>query len=129
MGVMLRLVGYAVILFGLGMAGAMVMTNSGELQALFGVFALGGLAVVLIGGALLAIGALLGRGKVKASGPGLTPEQQQLLDAQEFQATRRDEQGADKSARSAWEHSNENYQEFGRNPASAGDRRSRPGNR
>lgn len=89
---MLRLVGYATILFGLGIAGAMLVINSGELQVLFGVFALVGLVVVLIGGALLAIGALVGRGKAKASGPMLTPEQQQLLDAQEFQATRRDQQ-------------------------------------
>lgn len=92
MGVMLRLVGYAAILFGLGMAGTMLMINSGELQVLFGVFALVGLVVVLMGGALLAIGALVGRGKAKPSGPGLTPEQQQLLDAQEFLATRRDQQ-------------------------------------
>lgn len=91
MGMMLRLVGAAAILFGLGVAGAMVMTDSGELQALFGVFALGGLVIALIGGALIAIGALLRRGKAKARGPQLTPEQQQLLDAQEFLAARRDE--------------------------------------
>ncbi|WP_173977242.1 hypothetical protein [Magnetospirillum sp. LM-5] len=92
---MLRLVGYAAILFGLGVAGAMVMVNSGELQVLFGVFALGGLGVVVIGGVLLAVGALVGRGKAKESGPRLTPEQQQILDAQEFQATRGGEQGSD----------------------------------
>ena len=95
MGMMLRLVGCSSIVFGLALAGAMVMImiNSGELQVLFGVFALGGLAVTLIGGGVLAIGALVGRGKAKAPGRRLTPEQQQLADAQEFQATRRDEQG------------------------------------
>lgn len=88
---MLRVVGYAAILFGLGLAGTMLMSESGELQVLFGLFALVGLLVVLAGGALLAIGTLLGRRKAKASGPRLTPEQQQLRDAQEFQASRREE--------------------------------------
>lgn len=87
----MRLVGLAAVLFGLGLAGAMLMTDAGELQVLFGLFALGGLLIALAGGLLMAIGALLGRGKTKAAGPSLTPEQQQILDAQEFQASRREE--------------------------------------
>lgn len=91
MGMMLRLVGFAALLFGLGLAGAMLMADAGELQVLFGLFALGGLLIVGVGGALMALGALLGRGKTKASGPRLTPEQQQLRDSREFQAHHRDE--------------------------------------
>lgn len=87
---MLRVIGIAAIVFGLGLAGATLLVESGELQVLFGLFALGGLLVALAGGVLMAIGALLGRGKAKAPGARLTPEQQQFRDSQEFQASRRD---------------------------------------
>lgn len=90
---LLRLVGLAVMLFGLGLAGAMLMVESGELQVLFGLFALGGLVIVLVGGALMVLGALLRRKGATRPAPVLTPEEQQRLDAEEFLASRRD--GAD----------------------------------
>lgn len=90
MTTLLRLVGIAVLLFGLGLAGTMLLTDAGELQVLFGLFALGGLLVALAGGALMVLGALLGRKKTTNAAPALTPEQQQIVDAQEFLASRRD---------------------------------------
>ncbi len=87
---LLRLVGFATVLFGLGFAGATLMVESGELQVLFGLFALGGLLVALAGGLLMAIGALLGRKRAAGSVPALTPVEQQRLDAEEFLASRQD---------------------------------------
>lgn len=89
---MVRLLGIAVVLFGLGLAGAALMTSAGELHVLFGIIATGGVLIALVGGGIFLLGALLGRNKVKAKadGPRLTPEQQQLLDAREFQASRRE---------------------------------------
>ncbi|ARJ65066.1 hypothetical protein WV31_05015 [Magnetospirillum sp. ME-1] len=86
----MRLLGVAAVLFGLGLAGAALMTDAGELQVLFGVFALGGVLIALVGGGLYLLGALFGGNKAKAGGQRLTPEQQQLLDAREFQAARRE---------------------------------------
>ena len=93
----LRLAGIAAVLFGLGLAGAALTTNAGELQVLFGLFALAGLLIMLVGGALIAVGAMLGRGKAKTSGPTLTPEQQQILDSRAFQAIHRGERAGHES--------------------------------
>jgi hypothetical protein len=84
-----RLIGIAAVLFGLGLAGAALMSGAGELQALFGVFAMAGLLIALVGGGLFLIGALFGGNKEKAGGSMLTPQQQQLEDAREFLASRR----------------------------------------
>ncbi|MBI3444050.1 MAG: hypothetical protein HY055_01460 [Magnetospirillum sp.] len=87
---MINLVGIALVLCGLGLSGAALISDAGELQALMGIFATAGLLIALVGGALMALGALFGRGgQAKAGCSGLSPEQQQLLDAREFQATRR----------------------------------------
>lgn len=85
---LLKLVGYAVAIGGIAFGAAALMANAGELQVLFGVIAMGGLVLALVGGALIAIGALLGRGKGQAAAPSLSPEQQQLRDSQDFLAAR-----------------------------------------
>ena len=92
--VLLKLVGFAAAIGGIAFGAAALMASAGELQILFGVIALGGLVIALMGGALIAIGALLGRGRGKATVPSLSPEQQQLRDSQDFLAARsRQERG------------------------------------
>ncbi|RAU20438.1 hypothetical protein CU669_18480 [Paramagnetospirillum kuznetsovii] len=95
MKALIRLVGIAVVVFGLGLAGAALLSDAAELQVLFGIFAMAGLLIVLVGGALIALSALWGRGKAKGGGPRLTPEQQQILDSREFQAAHRGEQAGE----------------------------------
>ncbi|CUW41221.1 protein of unknown function [Magnetospirillum sp. XM-1] len=90
MKTMVRLIGLAAVLFGLGLAGAALMSDAGELQVLFSLFALAGSLIALVGGGVFVMGALLGGSKTKVDGPGLTAEQQQLLDAREFLASRRE---------------------------------------
>lgn len=87
--VLLKLVGFGVVLGGLGLGAAALMVDAdASIQALMGLFALGGLLVALIGGAVMALGALLGRGKAARPSAQLSPEQQQLRDSREFMAAR-----------------------------------------
>lgn len=91
---LLKLVGYAVAIGGLALGAAALMVDAAELQVLFGVIAMGGLVIAMAGGLLLALGALLGRGKTKAAKPSMSPEQQQLRDSQDYLAAQsKDEQG------------------------------------
>lgn len=89
--VLVRLIGFAAVLFGLGLAGGALLTESGELQVLFGVFALGGFLIALVGGIIMFIGALFRRNTAQKTGPQLTPEQQQRRDSQEFLSTQQDD--------------------------------------
>lgn len=93
MKALVRLVGAAAFLFGLGLAGAALMTDSGELQALFAIFAMAGGMIALAGGGILALTSLFGRGAAGADDQKLSPEQQQLLDSREFQSARQRSQG------------------------------------
>jgi hypothetical protein len=86
---LLKLVGFGVVLGGLALGAAALMVEAdASIQVLMGVIALGGLLVALVGGAFMALGALLGRGKSAGARPSPSPEQQQLRDSREFLATR-----------------------------------------
>lgn len=87
---LLRLVGWAAGLGGLGLGAAALMSESGELSVLFGVIALGGILIALAGGVLVVLGALLGRGKAKDDGAAISPEQRQLQDSKDFLASQSD---------------------------------------
>ncbi|OAN48125.1 hypothetical protein A6A04_05050 [Paramagnetospirillum marisnigri] len=81
----MRLVGLAIVLGGLALGGAALMVDAdASIQALMGIIALGGLVIALGGGAVMAVGAFLGRGKPPPTPPALSPEQQQLRDSREF---------------------------------------------
>lgn len=89
---LLKLVGVATVLGGLALGSAALLVEAdASIQVLMGVIALGGLLIALVGGAFLAIGALVGGGKVTAPQSTLTPEQQQLRDSQEFLAAQNGE--------------------------------------
>ncbi len=88
---LLKLVGLAIILAGVSLGGAALMADAdASIQVLMGVMALGGLLIALGGGVFLAVGAVVGRRRKAAAPATLSPEQQQLRDSQEFQATRSD---------------------------------------
>jgi hypothetical protein len=90
--ILLKLVGYAAAVGGLALGAAALMADAGELQVYVGVIALGGFLIALVGGAVIAIGALLARGLPKSAGPSLSPEEQQLRDSQAFLARRSKEE-------------------------------------
>lgn len=94
--VLLKVVGLAAILGGVALLGATLIGGSGGggggLATFLVLIAGAGLLIVAVGGALLAVGLLLGRTvkRPPAETPSC-PEEQQLRDSLEFLASRREQ--------------------------------------
>ena len=91
LSILLKLVGYPAAVSGLALGVGALVVNAGELQVYVGVIAFGGFLIALVGGAVIAAGALLARRLPKPAGPSLSPEEQQLRDSQAFLARRSEE--------------------------------------
>lgn len=92
---LLKLVGLAVILGGLSLAlGAMMVDSDASIQGLMSLFIWGGVLIVVVGGAVLGLGSLLGGGGKAAERhrPSPSDEERQLRDSRAFQASRDDNQ-------------------------------------
>lgn len=80
-----KLVGFGVVLVGVGLgASTLLVEADASISVFMGLIVLAGLLIAVVGGMVMAVGALVGRGKPSQGGPGLSPEQRQLLDSQEF---------------------------------------------
>lgn len=90
---LLKLVGLAVILGGLSLAlGAMMVESDSSIQGLMSLFTWAGVLIMVVGGAVLGLGSLLGGGGGEAARrpPSLSDEERQLRDSRAFRASRED---------------------------------------